>query len=356
MTDDQPAHRQTVIVELAHCGSEEIQLFLFRHAARIKQTDFTILQSAFLPKLDVAALGSEQPRVQAARQNVDAVGLDPPRLERLAVVARVDINDVHLLVKPLHEIPRQGLHPRVIGQDAHVLREVGVVNAARLDPEDLRCEQGAQSDRARRADDHLGETLALHVIDDFQDGRKAQFLQFIFGKFKFADRLEIFDRNIAWRHFAARCRHGEIESFGPRRGSHFADRGGDAVDVLQRVGEPDTLVVAQVFRDFAASALAERTQLRSSRRTESVEIRGQSESQRDERADELQAFDESSGLQLRDELRKETEGQLVDQQVGCEKGTAFGLGHTLCCFLDRGTHAGLAHRIGQLLPQGSIAG
>ena len=356
MTDDQPAHRQTVILKLAHCGSEEIQLFLFRHAARIKQTDFTILQSAFLPKLDVAALGSEQPRVQAARQNMDAIGLDPPRLERLAVVAGVDINDVHLLVKPLHEIPRQGLHPRVIGQDAHVLREVGVVNTARLDPENLRREQGAQSDRTRRADDHLGETLALHVIDDFQDGRKAQLLQFIFGKFEFADRLEIFDRDIAWRHFAARCRHGEIESFGPRRGSHFTDRGRDTVDVLQRVGEPDTLVVAQVFRDFAASALTERPQFRAARRAERVEIRGKPEGQRDERADKLQTLDKSSGLQLRDELRKEAEGQLVDQKIGREKGTAFGLGHALGRFFDGRAHTRFPHGIGQLLPKRRIAG
>ena len=47
-----------------------------------------------------------------------------------------------------------------------------------------------------RADDDLGELFALDVIEDLQDRREAQLLQFVFRQFEFADRPEIFDRDV----------------------------------------------------------------------------------------------------------------------------------------------------------------
>ncbi len=116
------------------------------------------------------------------------------------------------------------------------------------------------------------------------------------------------------------------------------------------------LVVAQAVGDFAAGALAERTQFGAPRRAEGVEVGGEPEGQRHERTDELQALDETPGLQLGDELREEAEGELVDQQVGREEGAALGLGHSPGRFFDSRAHARLAHRIGQFFPERGVAG
>ena len=45
-----------------------------------------------------------------------------------------------------------------------------------------------QPDRAGRADDDLGELLALDVIEHLQDRREAQLLQLVFRQLEFADR------------------------------------------------------------------------------------------------------------------------------------------------------------------------
>ena len=115
-------------------------------------------------------------------------------------------------------------------------------------------------------------------------------------------------------------------------------------------------MVAQAFRDFPAGALAERSQFRATRRAEGIKIRGQPEGQGDQRADELQAFDETAGLQLGDELRKKAESQLVDQKIGGEKSASLRLGHSLSCFLNGRAHPRFAHRIRQLLPERRVAG
>ena len=230
-----------------------------------------------------------------------------------------------------------------------------MVNAARFQSENFRGKQSAEPDRSGRADDDLGESPALHVVDNFQHGRKAELLQFVFGQFEFADRGKIHDRNVARGHLAARGGHGQVESLGTRRRGHSSYGSRNPVDIFQRVSEPDAPMVAQALRDIPAGSFAEGSQLPASGRTESVEIRGETEREGHERADKLQAFDQPSGLQLRDELGKEAEGELVDQQVGGEEGAAFRCHHPLGCFLDGRAHARLAHRIGQLFPQGRIA-
>ena len=108
-----------------------------------------------------------------------------------------------------------------------------------------------QTDRARRADNDLGELLPLNVIEDLQNRREAQPLQFVFRQFEFADRPEILDRDIVDLQIPA---GGDDDQFFPgghagRR--HFANGGSDAVHVFERVGEPGALSILQRRRNGA---------------------------------------------------------------------------------------------------------
>ena len=103
----------------------------------------------------------------------------------------------------MHVPPGQAFEKTVLGQDANVLRKIGVIDSAGLQVQHLGGEQSAQSDRARRADDDFGELFALDVIEDLENWREAQLLQFVFRQFEFADRPEILDRNIV--DLLARC-------------------------------------------------------------------------------------------------------------------------------------------------------
>ena len=96
----------------------------------------------------------------------------------------------------MHVTPRDAFEEAVLGQDADVLREIGVINAARLQIEHFGREQAGQPDRARRADDDLSEFFALNIVENLKNRREAELLQLVFGQFEFANRREIFDRDI----------------------------------------------------------------------------------------------------------------------------------------------------------------
>ncbi len=76
----------------------------------------------------------------------------------------------------MHEVPGQALEEAILGEDADVLREIGVVNAAGLEIEHLAREERGETDRAGRADDDLGKVFALDVIEHLEDGREAELL------------------------------------------------------------------------------------------------------------------------------------------------------------------------------------
>ena len=81
------------------------------------------------------------------------------------------------------------------------MREVGVVDPDCAKPEGLRGGQGAESCRARRADDDFGKSAAFEVVKNLKERRKAQPREFILGEFKFPDGLEIFQRDPVIGHF-----------------------------------------------------------------------------------------------------------------------------------------------------------
>ena len=109
--DDERAHRESVRPEFPHHGGEEVEFLFLGNTSGIEQADLAVLQSALLPEVFVTARWREKFGVQSARQDMDPVTLDPARLQRLPVVAGIDVNVVHLLVEPLHVVPGERLHP-----------------------------------------------------------------------------------------------------------------------------------------------------------------------------------------------------------------------------------------------------
>ena len=90
-----------------------------------------------------------------------------------------------------------------------------MVDARGAQAEQLGAAERAEADRPRRADDELGETLALDVIEHVEKGREAELLQLVLGNFEFADGREILDRDVGDRKLRARGDDGEV---GARRG------------------------------------------------------------------------------------------------------------------------------------------
>ena len=140
--------------------------------------------------------GIEKIGVESARKNLQFLRRESAIDPALPILLRVHENRIELAVEPMHVAPGKAFEKTVLGQDADVLRKIGVINAARLQVQHLRREQPAETDRSRRADDDLGELFALDVIEDLQNGREAQLLQLVFRQFEFADRPEILDRNV----------------------------------------------------------------------------------------------------------------------------------------------------------------
>ena len=108
----------------------------------------------------------------------------------------------------MHVVPRHAFEKTVVGQDTDVLREIGMINPARLQVQHLGGEEGSETNRSWRADDDLGESFTLDVIEHSEDGRETELLQFVFGQFEFADRLKVFDRNIRDAQLAPRSDDG----------------------------------------------------------------------------------------------------------------------------------------------------
>ena len=137
----------------------------------------------------------EHPRIEAAGKDVQFFAGDPPVDPAFSVVLGIHVDHVQLAVEPVHEIPREGFHERIVGEDPDILREVGVVDPDRAEPEGFRGRERAEPGRARRADDDLGEPAAFEVVKNLEDRRKTQPLELILGQLEFPDRLEIFERD-----------------------------------------------------------------------------------------------------------------------------------------------------------------
>src|SRR5207237_8569667 len=138
-------------------------------------------------------------------------------------------------------MPGGTLQKAVLREDANVLRKIGVIDATRLQVEHLGREQCSQANRARRTDDDFAKFFSLNVVEHLENGRKAQFLQFVLRQLKLADWPEVLDLNVVDVQFASRSDDAQFFSCRrPGRGL-FADRRRDAVAVFERTGEPGAL-------------------------------------------------------------------------------------------------------------------
>ena len=151
----------------------------------------------------------------------------------------------------MHVIPRETFEKAVLGQDADVLRKIGVINAARLQVEHLGREQAAETDRPRRADDDFSELFALDVIENLEERREAELLQFVFRAIRI--RRSAGSSSIGMSSICESLREVTTISSSPAAAPlarHFANGGGDAVDVFKRIGEPGALCDFKLRRDL----------------------------------------------------------------------------------------------------------
>ena len=79
----------------------------------------------------------------------------------------------------MHEMPRHTFEKGVVGQNANILRKIGVINPARLQVQHFGREQRRQSNRPRGTDNDFAETFALNVIEHPHDWRETELLQLV---------------------------------------------------------------------------------------------------------------------------------------------------------------------------------
>ena len=72
----------------------------------------------------------------------------------------------------MHVTPRHAFEKAVLCQDADVLREISVINAAGLQVEHLGREQRGESNRSGRADDNFTEPFSLDVVQHLENRRE----------------------------------------------------------------------------------------------------------------------------------------------------------------------------------------
>src|SRR6202022_1308888 len=252
MTDHKKFDRQSLVAQTLVSLRQNVEVLLFGNPADIEQANFAVGgRSEFFPEGGIAPLWIEKLMIEAARENFQFCRIKTALDPALAIFLRVYENGVELAVKPMHVTPGHAFPKTVVGQNANVLREIGVIDATGLQVEHFRSEQSSQPDRAWCTNDDLGKFFPLDVIEHLQNWREAELLQFVFRKFELADRREILDRDIVDLEFAARSHHDQFLPRSRAGRGHFANCRGPAVHVFERVGEPGALAILQDRRDFA---------------------------------------------------------------------------------------------------------
>src|ERR1700741_652704 len=269
----------------------------------------------------------KQLRVEAARKNFKFCRIEPALDPALPVLFGVDENGIQPAVKPVHIPPRNAFEKAVLGKNPTVLGKIGVVNAARLQVEHLGREQRSQSNGPGRADDNLGEFLALYVIQHLENRRETQFLQFVLGQFKFADGREISDRDFVNSQVISGGHDGELVASCRSGCGHFPNSSGYAVYVLERIREPSAFAILQSERNVAGQFLKNRPQPFSRGRltVKAVDVRRKNYEDRDNRAKRLHALNHVAAAYLLNEFLEEAKRELLGNHVRHEKCTAFRL-------------------------------
>ena len=126
-----------------------------------------------------------------------------------------------------------------------------MVDAGRGQAQHLRGGKGGKPHRTRGADDDLGESPGLQMIDDLEERGEAELLQFVFGQLELPDRGEVLERNPGHGDLLARDHDLDGTATGGKGSAHPLDRGGDTVHIVERVGEPGTAGIAELRGELA---------------------------------------------------------------------------------------------------------
>ncbi len=165
MTNDKKLHRKALIAQSAVGICQNIEIFLPRYPANVKQANLTVSGAKFFPKSGLASRRSEELGIETARKNFKFCRIEAALDPALSILFGINENGVELTIKPMHVPPRHAFQEAVLGQNPDVLREVRMVNAARLQVEHFGREERSQPDRPWRADDNLGKFFPLYVIE-----------------------------------------------------------------------------------------------------------------------------------------------------------------------------------------------
>ncbi len=255
-------------------------------------------------------------------------------------------------------MPGEGLEEGVVGEDADVLWEVGVVDAGGGQAEHFGGEECSEAERSGSGDDDFSEFFALDVIDDFEDGWEAEFLEFVFREFEFSDGLEVFEWEAACGGFGGAGDDGEVAALGQGGLGHAADGGGDAVDVIEGVGEPRA---AMVFEEVGAGACEGVADVGEPGAVgglalEGVDVGGEEEKDGDHGAGGLDGFDEAAGGDFAHGFVEEAVGELVGEEVGHDEGAALGFLDAAGVACEERFEVGVVEVGGEFLPEGGAAG
>src|SRR5205085_6322270 len=119
----------------------KIEILFTRNTANVQQANLTVASAELLEKSRVASSRMKQLGVEATRQNFQFCRIETAFDPALTVHFRINENGVELAVEPMHVTPRHAFEKTVLCQDADVLREIGMINAASLQVEHLGREQ-----------------------------------------------------------------------------------------------------------------------------------------------------------------------------------------------------------------------
>src|SRR6266853_2990360 len=200
-----------------------------------------------------------------------------------------------------------------------------MIDAARLQVEHLGCEQRSQSNRTWRAYDNFSEFFSLYVIQHLENGREAQFLQLVLRQFKFADRLEVFDRDVANLQLAPGSHDNEFLAGRCSGSGHFADGGDDSINIFEGVGEPGAFTVLQRPWNCASELLKNGAQPFSRGRlaVKTVDVGGKDHQDWQNCAQSLHALNDVAAADMLDEPIEKTKRELLRHHVGHEKRAAL---------------------------------
>ena len=193
------------------------------------------------------------------------------------------------------------------------------------------------------------------MLHDKEQRREAQPLKLVFRKLKLADRLEILQRDAAFGLTGAACHDGDVVSRRDARRGHLSNRRRHAVDVIEGVGEPRSLLVSQgSWQQFPRHA-SHLPQPLAAGLAKGVNIWAEHCGDRNQRADRLNALDEPGLRELRDELGDEAIAELAGNQIGHQERATFGLGHAERLAGQCGFHFGPGKVCRELLPERGVA-